>query len=486
MDLSYLNAAQRKLAEEVLVKCIKSRLFFVEYVLEIPHIEKWQREVLEALDGGETKISIRSGHGVGKTALCSWLALHFLLFRDDVKVIVTSPSFKQMNDGLIPEVQKWLAKCPDWIAGNVESISDRIVRMPNPRNNFISFRTARKENPEALAGVHASHVLIIVDEASGVDEIVYETGQGALSTEGAIAVLIGNPTKPSGFFYQTQTSLADLWWTRKVSCMDSSRVSESYIESQRRTYGADSREFAVRVLGEFPESGADAVIPRQFVESAVDRDILIKELPLIWGLDPGRGGDPSGFISRSDNAILECEELRFDNLMRIVGWIKSKWDGTPSRRRPEAIYIDSIGLGAGVYDRLDELGLPAIAVNVSESAALAERYMRLRAELWYRARAWFESYNVTMSSSLPNLKKLIEELAMVEQKIMSSGKVDIESKEQMKRRGVKSPNLADALILTFGKEGAIASGVGGGNSWGSRHVNTLNYRAPGFSRKKSA
>jgi phage terminase large subunit len=478
MDLSYMNSAQRVLAEDIIRKCARSRVYFVTVVLGVENVEDWQMEVLEALDKGETKISIRSGHGVGKTALCSWLALHFLLFRDDVKVIVTSPSFKQMNDGLIPEVQKWASKLPDWMSSSLETISDRVVRKPNVRNNFLSFRTARKENPEALAGVHASHVLIIVDEASGVDEVVYETGQGALSTKGAIAVLIGNPTKPSGFFYKTQTALADLWWTRKVSCMDSSRVSQEYIESQRRTYGADSREFAVRVLGEFPESGADAVIPRAFIESAVDRDVHVLENPLIWGIDPGRGGDPSGFIARTPNAILEAEEIRYDNLMLLVGWIKSKWDSLPSSKRPESIFVDSIGLGAGVYDRLNELGLPVIAVNVSEVAAMSERYMRLRAELWYKAREWFEASDKFIPSQLPNLRKLIEELCSVEQAILSTGKVNVESKEQMKRRGLASPNLADAFVLTFAHDGAIASGSWKGVGWKS--VDTLKYRAPGF------
>ena len=478
MDISYMTPAQQVLAREVITKCAMSRVYFVKNVLQVEEIEDWQLEMLEALDSGKTKLSIRSGHGVGKTAFCSWNALHFLLFRDDVKVIVTSPSFKQMNDGLIPEVSKWLARVPDWMRSNVESISDRIVRKPNTKNNFISFRTARKENPEALAGVHAAHVLIIVDEASGVDEVVYETGQGALSTTGAIAILIGNPTKPSGFFYKTQTVLADLWHVRKVSCLDSGRVDDEYIESQRRTYGDSSREFAVRVLGEFPESGADAVIPRTFVEKCIDRDVYDEGFPLVWGIDPGRGGDPSGFVVRTDRAILEVEELRFDNLMRIVGWVKSKWDSTPNSRRPTNIYVDSIGLGAGVYDRLDELGLPCVAVNVSESASMSERYMRLRAELWYKAREWFEKMDKHIPSQLVHLEQFIEELCAVEQKILSSGKVDIESKDQMKRRGVKSPNLADAFILTFGHEGAIGAGSFKTSGWKS--VDTMKYRAPGF------
>lgn len=478
MDLSFLNPVQRDLANEIIKQCAVSRVWFVENVLKVVHIETWQREELEALDNGVTKLSIKSGHGVGKTTLCAWLALHFLLFRDDVKIIVTSPSAKQLTDGLIPEIQKWINRLPTWMAQQLEVTSERMTRLPNNKNNFVSFRTARKENPEALAGVHATHVMIIVDEASGVDDVIYETGQGALSTEGSIAVLIGNPTRPSGFFFKTHTDLSDVWRTRTVACHDSSRVTKEYIDTQARTYGLDSREFKVRVLGQFPDSGADAIIPRKFVESAIDRDVEPIDGERVWGLDPGRGGDPTGFVDRGPNSVFALEELRYDNLMQVVGWAKLRWDSTPSRERPEAIFVDTIGLGAGVADRLSELGLPVVGVNVSESAAMADRFMRMRPELWYAVREWFEGMNVLLPGYLPLVKKLVDELASVEQKIMSNGKLDVESKETMKLRGVKSPNLADALCLTFANGGATMAGRKQNFSWGK--INTLGYRVAGI------
>lgn len=479
MDLGFLSPMQRVLADEVITQCAMSRLWFVENVLQVEHIEAWQREELMALDAGETKISIRSGHGVGKTAFCSWLALHFLLFRDDVKVIVTSPSFKQLTDGLIPEVTKWINRLPAWMGRQLDITSERITRKPNNKNNFISFRTARKETPEALAGVHATHVLIIVDEASGVDEVVYETGQGALSTKGAIAVLIGNPTNPNGFFFKTQTTLTHIWAARKVSCYDSSRVDASYIEAQKDTYGADSREFAVRVLGEFPQSGADSVIPRAFLESALGRDISPIEGSRVWGVDPGRGGDPSGFIDRGPNCVFAAEELRYDDTMKVVGWVHMRWKHTPDRLKPIAIFVDMIGLGAGVFDRLRQLGLPVIGVNVSESASMSDRYMRMRPELWYKGREWFERKDVVIPLALERRGQLIDELSTVQQIILASGKVDVETKDKLKARGVKSPNLADAFCLTFARETAILSGAM--NSAGMKKVDTLAYRAPGFS-----
>ncbi|NKB39443.1 MAG: hypothetical protein GKR86_00025 [Ilumatobacter sp.] len=474
MDISGLSLRQQGAAKAIIQKCIASREFFIKEVLRVKHVEDWQLEVIRALDNGETKISIRSGHGVGKTCCIAWLATHFVSFRDDVKVIVTAPSADQMKDGLIPEINKWISRMPDWMSASLDATSERVVRHPEDKNNFISFRTARKEKPEALAGVHATHVMILVDEASGVDEAIYETGQGALSTPGAIAILIGNPTNPSGFFYKTQNELSDLWWTRKISCMDSSRVDENYIMSQARTYGVDSREYRVRVLGEFPESGADAVIPRTFVESAVEREISEVRGAVVWGVDPGRGGDATGFVERSANAITEYRELKYVDLMQTVGWISNRYNNVPYRMRPETIYVDSIGLGAGVADRLLEMGLPVVHVNVSESPSLGDRFVNMRAEIWYNMREWFEAKECRIERN-EYTGKLVDELVSINQKFTSLGKVQLESKMEMKKRGVASPNMADALALTFSEGNEVRIG-NYSDSWGN--VDMSKYRVP--------
>lgn len=481
MDLSFFNERQRKHAEDIIVACENSREFFITNLLNVEFIEEWQLEVIRHLDGGGDKVSIKSGHGVGKTCLCSWLAIHYLLFKNDVKVLVTSPSFPQLTDGLIPEIQKWLSVLPEWMSRQIETTSDRMTRSPNNKNNFITFRTARKENPEALAGIHAENVLVLVDEASGVAEVIYETGQGVLSTKGAICILIGNPTNPFGFFFKTHTELSDLWWCKTVSCLDSTRVDEKYIESQQRTYGIDSREYRVRVEGEFPESGADSVIPLAWLNASVDRSVsrLVGSDKIVWGLDPGRGGDPTGFVERNANTVTEAVELKYVDLMKVTGWIKKRWDALPARKRPVAIYVDSIGLGAGVADRLLEMELPVVHVNVSEVAALSERFVRLRGEIWYKARAWFEKKDVCIESGIVLHKQLITELGAVSQFFASNGKTDIESKKDMKKRGMKSPNLADAFCMTFAHEGAVSAGSYSVDGWGK--VDTLSYRAPGFS-----
>lgn len=451
----------------IVQQCVVSRVWFVENVLGVRGIESWQMEVLVALDNGATRVSIRSGHGVGKTALCAWLALHFLLFRNNVKIPVTAPSSAQMKDGLIPETKLWAQRLPDFLREQIDWTEDRIFRVEDRDNNFISFRTARADAPEALAGIHANHVMAIVDEASGVPEPVYEAAQGTMSTEGAIFVLIGNPTRAKGYFYKTQTLLKTKWLTKRVSCMDSSRVDPEFIQGIIDTYGVDSNQYRVRVLGEFPDSNSETVIPKELVDGAVDREVApVRSAERVWGVDPGRGGDPTGFCVRWGNVVEDLAEFYEADLMRIVGHVHERWNECDVDERPSTIFVDSIGLGAGVADRLRELGLPCVDVNVAESPAMKARYPRLRAELWYSARFWFEGRDCCLLPS-PLRAKLVDELVEPEAVFTSTGKSDVESKSAMKARGVASPNLADAFVMTFAGDASLAYGrAGGKSSWG--------------------
>ena len=460
----------------LVAKCAVDRYFFVTEILGVEKVEDWQRETMAALDAGETRISIRSGNGVGKTALCAWLSVHYLLFRDDVKIPVTAPSSSQLKDGLIPETKRWISRLPEFLRVQIEMTEDRIRRVPGGDNNFISFRTARADSPEALAGIHASHVMAIVDEASGVPDIVFEFAEGTMSSAGSIFILIGNPTRPTGYFHKTHSILKHKWFTKKVSSFDSSRVTQDFVDNIALTYGTGSNTYRYKVLGEFPESVSDTVIPKELIDGAWGRDVeALRGAERVWGVDPGRGGDPTGFCIRAENMLEELVEWYDADLMRVTGRVKERWDRTPDKERPVSIYVDSIGLGAGVADRLRELGLPAVDVNVAESPSMKDRFTRLRAELWYAVRDWLEQRNVAFSKDLALTEKLMAELAEPQAVFTSTGKADVESKTAMKQRGVRSPNLADALCLTFAGGGAIAVGRSNGrNSW----KKPLNWIAP--------
>jgi phage terminase large subunit len=440
------------------------RRAFVREVLKVQKVEKWQDDVLTALDGGETRISIRSGHGVGKTALLAWIILHFIHTRYPSKTAVTAPSATQLFDALASEVKMWLKKLEAAVpalAGIFEATSDRIFMKNAPEAVFVSYRTSRKESPEALQGYHADHVLLVADEASGVHDTVFEAASGSMSTKGAITILTGNPTRSNGFFYKTHTALREIWRCFKVSCFDSSRVDTKYIDEER-AYGMESNRYRIRVLGEFPKGDDDTLIPRDHVESAVGRQIMApRKEPIYWGVDVARSlfRDASALCKRKGPVVLEkIKTWRLPDVMQVTGQIKKEWDETPDSEKPEAIFVDVIGFGAGVCDRLLELDLPAVGVNVGENSSVMAKAVRLRDELWLKVRDWF----ATRLCSIPDDPGLIEEACAPTVAYQSNGNAKVESKDEMRARGIlegRSPDRADALCLTFAYTPAVIAGA---------------------------
>jgi hypothetical protein len=425
---------------------------FVQDVIGVKKPEDWQADALIALET-ESRLAIRSGHGVGKTSLDSWVTLWWLLTRLDAKVGITAPAAPQIDAALWPEIRKWWAA----IRGGLfaEIFDAEFLRITSDsilcRNgNLAVARTARPDQPEALQGIHAEHVLFLVDEASGVADPVWESALGSLSTPGAKAILTGNPTRTSGFFHAAFHSARNFWWTRKVSSEEVSdeRVDRAFIKELEAKYGRDSNVFRVRVMGEFPQSEDDVCIPLHLLESAVNRfDKIDQSGPIIvWGLDVARfGSDRTVLVKRWGNKVIE-KPITWAGLdtMQVSGKIIKEWN--ESEYRPDAICVDVIGIGAGVVDRLNEIGLPVVPVNVAESPSVEpDRFMRLRDELWFAARDWFEG----RSCAIPDDDELIAELSGVKYKITSTGKLQIESKDEMKKRGMRSPDKADAFCLTL-------------------------------------
>ena len=441
--------------EEFYERCAIDRIWFYENVLHFTP-DAWQREVSEDLDRGESRISVRSGHGVGKTALCATTMLHFLLFRDGgVKVVCTSPSGAQLFDGLFAECVLWINRLPDFLRSRLDVKAKRILDVESPENRWISFRTSRIEQPEALAGIHAENVLLVVDEASGVPQPVFEAGSGTMSTLGAICLMISNPTRTSGFFFNSQKPTSR-WRKYHVSCLDSPRVSDAFVEDIRSNFGEGSAQWSVRVLGEFATVDEDVILPRELVESAIGRDIYPSG-DYIWGVDVGRGGDPSALCIRQGRHVRGLQEFHLRDTMALTRKIYAQWEILPENERPTSVCVDVIGLGAGVADRLRELGLPVVDINVSETPAMKDKYPRLRDELWWKAREWFETRSVTIPDT-PLGREFVEELVAPLQIITATGKNGAESKQDMKRRGLPSPNMADAFIMSLALEGAIADG----------------------------
>jgi hypothetical protein len=412
-------------------------------------LERWQEDALKAIRDGHKRLSIRSGHGVGKTTFLAWLALWALTTHNDCKVPIAANSQDQLRDVIWPEISKQHKRLPAPLQMMIECQAERITVKPAPDMAFAVRRTATKEKPEALAGFHATFLMFLLDEASGIDEAVYETAQGALSTEGAIAVLTSNPTRRNGYFYKTHNELRHRWFTMRVSSEDVPRA-RGHIEDIIEAYGRNSDAYRVRVQGDFPNAEAGSVIPLDLVEAAVNRQVEgINVLP-IWGVDVARfGDDTSAIAKRKGNVLLEPvrEWMGLDNV-QVAGRIKQEWDATDEDMQPIAICIDEIGLGAGVVDILKSYGLPAQGVNVAEGAADDDKYYRLRDELWHRfGLGWFRQKNCR----IPKDDKLIGELTGPLYDFNVNGQIVVEPKKLMKKRGLRSPNKADAFLNTFAR-----------------------------------
>ena len=420
----------------------------------------WQQEALTALRDGKTRLSIRSGHGVGKTTFTAWCVLFALLcMGPDTKVPIAAGSRDQLRDTIQPEINKWHSRLPPALAAQVDVTVERISIRPAPDEAFAVFRTASKDNPQALAGFHAKNLWFLIDEASAVAEIAFEVAQGALSTPGAVAILTGNPTKAQGYFYDTHHKLRERWYTLRVSSEDVPRA-RGHIEDVIAAYGKSSNRYRVRVLGEFPTSDDEAVIPLELVMAARGRDVETSNVWPIWGADIARfGDDTTAVCMRQGNTITGLKEWHGLDGAQVAGRIQALYRETPNHLKPKEIVIDVIGVGASVYDILrlpgSECREAVRGCNVSETPSISDEDHRLRDELWFRGRAWFAERKCHIPKDFPAeadsklIEKLTAELTAPTYDFTHLGKRVVESKSDMKKRGVPSPNIADAFLLSL-------------------------------------
>lgn len=451
----------------------------VRFVTEVMKAEPdpWQAEVLRAFGRAERRIAIKACHGPGKTCVAAWLVVYQILTRFPQKTVATAPAASQLEGALLPEIKTWLKRLPEPVQELLDVKAKKIALEAAPDESFFEARTSRSEKPEALQGVHSNHVLLIADEASGVPEQVYEAAAGSMSGHNATTLLIGNPVRTTGLFFDAFNKLRDMWFTVTVGHDDSPRVTDDFVRDIARRYGEESNAFRIRCLGEFPTSDDDTIIPLEYVESARQRDI---ELPAtarrVWGLDVARfGDDRNALVERTNRGVTNIEVWSGTDLMQTAGRVKERWDSTPAENRPDVVLVDVIGLGAGVSDRLKELSLPVRGINVSESASMSERFLNARTELWWKAREWLAGQGVVLPKREEGAdprkdpaERLADELIVPKYAYTSSGKMKAEAKSEIKKRGYRSPDVADAFVLTFAEDLSLAAfGSSGSTSWTS-------------------
>ena len=424
---------------------------FVRVVLQENPL-KWQEELLRKIAAGKRRISVRAGHGVGKSTVCSWAIVWVMCTRFPQKCVMTAPTAGQLFDALFSELKAQVNKLPPVLRDSFDVLSDRISLKAAPESSFASARTSSSERPEALAGIHSENVLLIVDEASAVPEPVFEAAAGSMSGHSACTILIGNPTRNSGLFYRTHHELSSDWDTMHVSCLDIPLVSKDFVEQIKATYGEGSNAYRIRVLGEFAVADNDTLIAAELVDAAMGRDVPVDVSDgMVYGLDVARfGTDRSALCKRKGNVVMEVKSWGGLDLMQLVGAVVNE----ARTDNPVEICVDTIGLGSGVADRLREMGYNVRDVNVAESSAMNPNANKLRDELWLAVKDWL----ATRTVRIPNDQTLRHELVAPRYNFSSSGKIVVESKDAMKKRGMRSPDLADAVCLTFAGNAALVGG----------------------------
>ena len=416
-------------------------VFYARVAFDLEPTEQ-QRAFLDAVKAPGAHVAVRSGHGVGKSSALAMAALWFLDTHRDALVPCTAPTAHQLNDILWRELAGLHRRMPDIMRDEILFNAERIRRKGS--NGAIIPRTARPENPDALQGFHAPEILFIVDEASGVNDAVFEVARGALSTPGARVALAGNPTRLSGYFHGAFHLSRDNWTRLQFSCLDSPLVDPAYPREIAAEYGEDSDMYRVRVLGDFPKSGIFNLIPLEWVERAMGKEVGLdfeSGAPGIIGVDPAwLGDDRSAVVYRRGKFARKLFAGRGLDTIRLADVVAREAE----RLEPDAIFIDQTGVGAGVVDQLKVTRHPVAGVAFSQQPLEPERFVNRRAEMWWKLREWMEHGAVVAADA-----DLRADLIAPEYFFTDAGKIQLESKDSMRKRGLPSPDLGDALALTF-------------------------------------
>ena len=436
---------REELRQAILREMYYSPLKYVQKMFQIEPTPQ-QKAILKAVEPEGSHVTVRSGRGIGKSTVMAWLLLWFVGFRKDCKCACTAPSAPQLRDVLWAEVSKWHQRMPDFFKNELMILADRIVHVKEPRVRFAVARTSRKDKPEALQGIRATNTLYLVDEASGVDEEVFVIAEGSMSLPGARVLLCGNPTRTEGYFFDThmKPSMEKQWTRLHFSSLESKLVDHQFVDRMRAKYGEQHPFWRIHVLGEFPEVSADILIPYGYLDRArtATADPYGER---VAGLDVARfGDDRSALVIRQGNAITAMQ-------------VWHGYDTVETAKRAlslaglyDTICVDEIGVGGGAVDVLRSTGkVRVVPVNVSESSTDSQ-FSRLRDVLWFACRDWLCGDEPVSFPAHPQRDNLIAELAVVRfGYFQGTGRVKVESKDEMKKRMHYSPDIADALCLTF-------------------------------------
>ena len=406
----------------------------------------YQSEILEEWPDRK-RIALRGPHGLGKTALMAWSTLWGVLTAPDVKVPTTASSWRQLTKFLWPEIHKWARRLKWYMLGREPfsqyELQTLSLKLGPTREAFA----VASNNSDLVEGAHADRVIYCYDEAKAIPVKTWDATEGAFASGDALALAVSTPGDSSGRFYEIcskKPGYAD-WWHRHVTldeAIAAGRITQDWVDARRKQWGVDSPVFQARVLGEFPDQGDDSLIRLSWIEQAREQDFKPDPENKKMGVDVARfGSDDSVLMWADGDAVMGADIIHGQDTMTIAG--RTKATKYPAN-------IDTIGVGAGVYDRLQELGYDCYDVNVATSAINSEDYYNLRAEAYWNLREKFKDEEIDLSR-LPQevYDRLSGELTAIKYTYTSKGQIKIVPKETMKKELGWSPDLADALMLCY-------------------------------------
>lgn len=408
------------------------------------------------------RISIVSGHGTGKSGSMALILLWFLFCHKNAQIPCTAPTSNQMHDILWKEVSLWLKRMPKWAQEKYEWSSEYIRIVESPATWFARAKTASKENSEALAGIHGDHVLTLVDEASGVFDDIFETAEGALTGPNVLFMMFSNGTRLTGYFFDSHHNDSHNYQTLSFNAEDSPIVEKAFTERIAERFGRDSDEYSIRVTGGFgKEEGVDdqgyqpLLVDTDF-KKAIDPDLRGR---IKLGIDPaGDGGDGCAQVAR-DNYKAKLLYFEKSNTSKTiagaaVGFMKSH--GITGND----VAVDNFGIGADVPLEIaladNNNPIRVNGVNVGDDAHEKDVYFNRRAELAWAMRKWIKT-----GGEIVNLDNEFKEELLALRFRRTAGKIskiELMPKRVMKKLRLnhgKSPNKADALMLTFNSSDEI-------------------------------
>lgn len=406
------------------------------------------------------EFSTASGHGIGKSALSSWIIKFIHDCWPHSKGAVTANTGEQLKTKTWAELGKWhnISLTRHWSRWSNTRGNMSLVSYEDPEHWRVDATTCREENSEAFAGLHAvtSVPFYLFDEASAVPDKIWEVSDGGMTDGMPMRFSFGNPTRNTGRFRENHGARRSDVRSRRIDSRDVEGTNKNLFAKWVANYGEDSDFVRVRVKGEFPRASSMQFIRTDIVEEAQKR-VATSGLadPLIMGVDVARfGDDKSVFFWRRGRDARTIEPIKFSGVdtMTLASKVMEMSRGCDHTNgmKADAIFIDGGGVGGGVIDRCRQLGLPVIEVQFGSapgggvmSDADGERYSNKRSEIWGMMRQWLKV------GAIPDDKEIYDDLIGCEYGFNAKNEIQLEKKEDMKRRGLASPDIADALALTF-------------------------------------